>query len=49
MNNSIAIIESSAEITELEKRYIERLLYDIFIKYFGKPEKACSCMDNGLQ
>lgn len=30
------VIESSAQVTESEKQYIEKVLYEIFRKYFCK-------------
>lgn len=40
MSYPTTIIETSAKTTESEKRYIEKALYEIFIKYFEKTEKT---------
>ena len=39
MSIPTTIIETSEKTTESERRYIEKVLYEIFIKYFEEEEK----------
>ena len=47
MYKPATIIETSAKTTESEKQYIEKVLYEIFVKYF--IEKSCRGLNNGIQ
>lgn len=40
MGYMTTVIETSPKTTESEKRYIEKVLYEIFRKYFQKEEKT---------
>ena len=49
MSYITTIVETSAKTTESERRYIEKALYEIFIKYFENEKNGWIRSDNGLQ